>query len=221
MNEDEALARSWDDNAANWTRVVRDGLIPSRRAGTDEAVLRAIVKHGPRRLLDIGCGEGWLIRAAAERMGCAAVGIDGAAALIAAARAADPVGTYLTMDYDSFAANAVDAVGTGFDLIVCNYSLFAEHTTLLLRAAATRLAPAGAIVIQTLHPGTAAPGQDRWQIEDFSAFEGGGWTPMPWYFRSLDSWRAILIEAGLSLRDVQEPMADGRILSMLMVCGRG
>jgi hypothetical protein len=35
MDQDQAIRDSWDANAAAWTRVVLDGLIPSRRAGTD------------------------------------------------------------------------------------------------------------------------------------------------------------------------------------------
>ena len=123
MTFDRALAASWDRNAANWTRVVREGLIPSRRAGTDAAVLDAITERAPRRLLDIGCGEGWLIRAVTARTGCTAVGIDGAEALIAAARAADPVNDYRMLDYGDLGAAEI---GADFDVVVFNYSLFAE-----------------------------------------------------------------------------------------------
>ena len=97
MDKDRQLADSWDYNAGNWTRVVRDGLIPSRQAGTDAAILDAIVARAPVRLLDVGCGEGWLIRAASERIGCAGVGIDGSARLIEAARAADPRNRYFLL----------------------------------------------------------------------------------------------------------------------------
>ena len=214
MNKDDALIRSWDRNAGNWTRVVRDGLIPSRRVGTDAAVLEVIAEQAPKRLLDIGCGEGWLIRAAAARTGCVAVGVDGAAALIEAAEAADPANTYHKLDYDSFAASAI---GADFDVAVFNYSLFAEHIVPLLRTAASRLALGGVVVIQTLHPGDGQ--ENGWRTEDFTAFDGGDWAAMPWYYRTLDSWRTVLRDAGLEVRDIREPAADdGRILSLLMVC---
>ena len=217
MDKDETLARSWEANAVNWTRVVRDGLIPSRSAGTDEAILSAIAEYAPRRLLDIGCGEGWLIRAATGRTGCAAVGIDGAAALIAAARAADPASRYLRMDYDIFTARNVDEIGADFDVAVFNYALFAEDIAPLLRAAAARLAPDGVIIIQTLHP--AGQGADGWRTEDFSTFAGGDWAPMPWYCRSMASWRAAIAAAALEVRDMREPKStDGRVLSLLIVC---
>jgi 2-polyprenyl-3-methyl-5-hydroxy-6-metoxy-1,4-benzoquinol methylase len=214
MTRERALAQSWDRNAANWTRVVRDGLIASRRAGTDAAVLNAVMEHAPRRLLDIGCGEGWLVRAATARTGCAAVGIDGAVALIEAARTADPANAYHVLDYAGFAASDI---GADFDVAVFNYALFAEDILALLRAAASRLAPGGVIVIQTLHPGDGT--EDGWRTEDFTAFEGGDWAAMPWYYRTLDSWRAVLRDAGLDMRETREPKAeDGRVLSLLMIC---
>ena len=216
MNRHDALTRSWDRNADNWTRVVRDRLIPSRRAGTDDAVLNAIAERAPKRLLDIGCGEGWLIRAAVARAGCAGVGVDGAAALIEAARAADPANGYFRLDYDSFAAGRPSQVGADFDVVAFNYSLFDEDIAPLLRAAVSRLAPGGVIVIQTLHPN--GQGEDGWRTEDFAAFDGGDWAVMPWYSRSLDSWRAALRDAGLAIRELREPAADGRVLSLLLIC---
>jgi 2-polyprenyl-3-methyl-5-hydroxy-6-metoxy-1,4-benzoquinol methylase len=216
MSVDQALAESWDRNAANWTRVVREGLIPSRRAGTDAAILDAIVERAPKRLLDVGCGEGWLIRAVTARTGCAAVGIDGAEALIAAARAADPANQYRVLDYDSLAAADI---GAGFDVAVFNYSLFAEVIVPLLQAAAARLTPRGVVVIQTLHPGDGR--EDGWLVEDFAAFDGPAWAAMPWYYRTLDSWRAALRDAGLHIWQLREPSAAGRALSLLMICDRG
>jgi SAM-dependent methyltransferase len=218
MNRDRALTESWDRNSANWTRVVREGLIPSRRAGTDAAILDAIAGCRPRWLLDIGCGEGWLIRAAEAATGCAGVGIDGSAALIAAAQAADSVNRYAVLDYETFISGD-DDIGADFDVAVFNYSLFTEDIVPLLRAAAARLVAGGTVIIQTLHP--AGQGEDGWRTEDFSAFEGGDWAAMPWYCRSLEAWRAVLGDAGLSLREMREPAAgDGRLLSLLIICAQ-
>jgi SAM-dependent methyltransferase len=214
MSFDRQLAESWDRNAANWTRVVREGLIPSRRAGTDAAVLDAIAERAPGRLLDIGCGEGWLIRAASVRTGCACVGIDGAGELIAAARTADPVNDYRVLDYNRL---ATADLGGDFDVAVFNYALFAENVAPLLEAAALHLAADGVILIQTLHPG--AGGEDGWRTEDFAAFGAADWAPMPWYSRSLESWRGAIAGAGLDNLEIREPGADdGRILSLLMIC---
>ena len=71
---------------------------------------------------------------------------------------------------------------------------------------APRLAHDGALLIQTLHPWSAAAGnyQDGWRVESFAGFEGN-WEPMPWYFRTLSSWLAALDMAGFNLCTLQEP----------------
>ena len=227
--------RSWDTNAANWTRAVREGLIASRKAGTDEAVVQAILRRRPRRLLDVGCGEGWLVRRVTRLAGCVAVGVDGSAALIEAARAADPTNRYCHLTYDQLVggerligAGADQDADAGFDVIVFNYALFDETAAALLAAMRSRLTPDGAVVIQTLHPWALSGGadyRDGWRSENFAAFEGStlkdDWAPMPWFFRTLESWHGVVREAGLSLIELREPAAaPGETpLSLLLTCG--
>src|SRR5438874_1602582 len=62
---DAKIIDSWHKNAAPWTAAVRDNQIESRRLVTNQAVVDAIVGRSPRTALDIGCGEGWLVRALA------------------------------------------------------------------------------------------------------------------------------------------------------------
>ena len=197
---------------------MRDGLIPSRKAGTDAAIVAAIAARGPKRLLDVGCGEGWLCRQARAAIGCDTTGIDAAADLVRDAAAADPTGTYRVLSYADLVAGARD-LGRDFDVIVFNYALFEEDVAPLLAAARGLLAPRGAILIQTLHPDVFAGATEGWRVEDFAAFESRDWTPMPWYYRSVASWRATIARAGLTLIEVLEPQTeDGRILSLLMIC---
>ena len=219
MTHTDDLERSWIANAANWTRAVRGGLIPSRKAGTDAAIVAAIAERGPRQLLDVGCGEGWLVRAVKTKLSCEAIGIDGSAVLIRAASAADPAGRYVTLSYGDLVAGRHD-FGGGFDLIAFNYALFEEDIVPLLRAARDLLAPRGAIVIQTLHPDSFAGAAEGWRTEDFSAFESRDWTPMPWYHRSVASWHAAIAQAGLIVAETRTPKAqpDGPPLSLLLIC---
>ena len=118
------------------------------------------------------------------------------------------------LDYNRLAAADL---GAAFDIAVFNYALFAEDIATLLGAAAAHLAPGGAILIQTLHPG--AGGVDGWRTEDFAAFGAGDWAPMPWFSRSLDAWRNAVAKAGLHVIEMHEPAAEeGLVLSLLMVC---
>ena len=220
----EQLIRSWEANAAAWTRTVRSGGIASRKAATDAAIVSAIVGRRPRRVLDIGCGEGWLVRRLAQEPGCATIGFDGCPTLIAAARSSDPGGDYRDLTYAEFIANP-DAVDPGVDVAVFNYALLEGRAVDLLSSAASRLAPGGVVIIQTLHPWTSAGGsyRDGWRTEDFSAFAGSdeAWTPMPWYFRTLESWLALISDAGLAIETLREPVGETDVpLSLLLVAAR-
>jgi len=198
-----ALLHSWQHNAQAWIDAVRSGAIESRRQVTDQAILLAILGRQPERVLDLGCGEGWLLRALADR-GIDARGVDGDAALVAAAQAAGTARVQQA-SYAQLAAGAVD-IGAGYDLICANFALLHQDIIPLLAAMRTLLAPGGTMVIQTLHPWSMANGnyQDGWREESFAGF-AGQWQPMPWYFRTLASWLNALDMAGLRLLSLQEP----------------
>ena len=216
-----ALAESWLANAGAWTRAVREGRIESRRLVTDAAIVDALVERRPRRVLDVGCGEGWLARALAER-GIAVAGIDASPALVEAARAAGG-GEFHVLAYAELAADPRRAGGL-YDAVACNFSLLDEDLAPLLAALRGSLAAGGALVIQTVHPWTAA-GEgayaDGWRTESFDAFEAFE-RPMPWYFRTLGSWVALLRGAGLALTVLREPLhpQTGSPASLLMVAER-
>jgi 2-polyprenyl-3-methyl-5-hydroxy-6-metoxy-1,4-benzoquinol methylase len=197
------LLHSWHHNARLWIEAVRTGSIASRLKVTDQAILLAVLGRQPERVLDLGCGEGWLLRALAER-GITAVGVDGDATLVEAARAAGSSPVHLA-SYEALAEAKAD-IGSDYDLICANFALLHQDIIPLLAAMHALLAPGGALVIQTLHPWTAAAGdyQDGWREETFAGFEGE-WQPMPWYLRTLSSWFNALDMAGFRLVGLQEP----------------
>ncbi|MCG8548057.1 MAG: methyltransferase domain-containing protein [Alphaproteobacteria bacterium] len=222
MDRRKELATSWERNADNWAHAVRRGLIPSRKAGTDQVIVHAVANRNPSRILDVGCGEGFYLRTLAAMTGCTGVGIDGSIALIEKARAADPINHYAVLTYEDLIADPTALEGP-FDAILFNYALFDEDIAPLLSAVKRLLTRDGAILIQTLHPWAVSDGddyRDGWRTEDFSGIGGDGWTPMPWYFRTMASWHTALRDAGLSLIDLAEPTAEPGVqpLSLLMTC---
>lgn len=221
MLADEAdLLQSWHHNAQAWIDAVRSGAIESRLKVTDQAILLAVLGRQPERVLDLGCGEGWLLRALAER-GIEAVGVDGDATLVEAARAAGAAKVYLASYAELVEAKV--SIGSDYHLICANFALLHQDIIPLLAAMNTLLAPGGALVIQTLHPWTAAAGeyQDGWREETFSGF-AGQWHPMPWYLRTLSSWFNALDMAGFRLAGLQEPQHPQSSVpqSLLMVAER-
>lgn len=172
-NPEDALLDSWHQNAQAWIDAVRHGAIESRRQVTDQAILLAILGRQPERVLDLGCGEGWLLRALADR-GIEAVGVDGDRTLVDAARAAGAGEVHLA----SYAqlAEAKVPVGKDYDLICANFALLHQDIIELLSAMRTLLVPGGALVIQTLHPWSVADGdyQDGWREESLPGLPGIG-----------------------------------------------
>jgi SAM-dependent methyltransferase len=214
---DEAarLLQSWRDNAEAWTAAVRSGAIESRRLVTDAAILAAVLARQPAKTLDLGCGEGWLVRALAQR-GHEAVGVEGSAPLAAAAAQAG--GTILPMSYAELIAEPARA-GSGFDLVVANFALLDEEIVPLLAALRRIMTAEGGLLIQTLHPLAAGPPyRDGWRSEDFCGFGDACWAPMPWYFRTIGSWLEVIRDAGFVLRSLREPVhpQELRPLSLLL-----
>lgn len=197
------LLQSWHRNAQSWIEAIRSGSIESRREVTDQAIVLAILGRQPERVLDLGCGEGWLLRAL-EKRGIEAVGVDGDATLVEAARAAGSSVVHVA-SYEELVEAKVN-IGGGYDLICANFALLHQDIIPLLAAMSALLAPGGALVIQTLHPWTVAAGnyQDGWREETFTGFKGQ-WHPMPWYLRTLSSWLNALDMAGFRLVSLQEP----------------
>jgi len=203
----EQLSLSWQANADAWTAAVREQRIESRRLVTDAAILRAILALAPKRILDLGCGEGWLCRGLVEH-GIEAVGVDASAPLIAQAqKAAAGRSQYRVCGFAELHDHAAQ-LGR-FDLLVGNFALLEEPLAPTLDTLHRLLAAEGRLLIQTLHPWRACHDtryRDGWRVETFAGFGEGFAEPMPWFFRTLESWLALFSETGWRLQWLQEPL---------------
>lgn len=208
-SDSAAVLRCWQDNAAPWTAAVREARIRSRTLVTNKAILDAILARRPNRVLDLGCGEGWLSWSLAAT-GMRVLGVDAIGALVDAAKSspsdAEPTPLFRKLDYDKV---PLALVGERFDLIVCNFSLL-DHACVskLMRAISTLLAPNGTLLIQTLHPdyvGTPETRVDGWRRESWQGIGDDFHGQAPWYYRTMSSWRRLFAESGLQLTQQIEP----------------
>lgn len=197
----EAQIASWSKNAERWTTAVRGQTIASRREATDAAILSAARAGRLGKALDVGCGEGWLCREL-SREAVEIVGVDASRELISCARAAGGA-SYHVLSYAELAETPAMA-GYDFDTIICNFSLLDDKVDALLDALATISNAEARLLIQTLHPIALTPYEDGWRIERFDGFGAAGWSPMPYYARTLASWVDALAP-NWELKKIVEP----------------
>lgn len=218
---EQAILDAWHANAEPWLHAVRGQTIASRVLVTDRAILEAVCARHPRTAIDLGCGEGWLVRALASRH-IDVLGVDAVDALVQAAKRAGP-GRFLTLDYAAVAAGALTERA---DVVVCNFSLLGGTSVdALLRAVPRLLTAGGVLIVQTLHPLTATglPYRDGWRDGSWDGCGECFGSAAPWYFRTMGSWLASLSGAGLQLTGLIEPLHphDGRPVSMILVARIG
>jgi len=219
---DEKILRSWHKNAAPWIRAIDGATIASRKLVTDAAIVAAVTGLKPASALDIGCGEGWLARELAA-LNIEVLGVDAVPELVAAAQRR--AGTRESYRQLSYAALAAGALQRHFDTLVCNFSLLGrESVEALVGAAGNLLRPGGHLLIQTLHPYEAcgnADYTDGWRAGSWAGFGDDFSDPAPWYFRTLGNWVDLLVQSGLEVVYLREPLhpQTGRPASLIL-CGR-
>lgn len=216
MLTDEKILQSWSRNSDPWVAAVRGKEIASRALVTDAAIVEAVRSCAPRTGVDLGCGEGWLVRALPE---VDMVGVDAIGGLVEAARAGGG-GEFRVMSYEEIAAGQLQLAT---DVAVCNFSLIGEAATAgLLRAAPSYLRPGGTLIVQTVHPLVScgdAPYADGWREGSWAGFSSDFTDPAPWYFRTLASWVSMFVDSGLRITSLREPVHPdtGKPVSLILM----
>lgn len=202
---DAKIVESWSINALPWTAAVREGRIESRKQITDKAIIDAIICRLPRTVLDIGCGEGWLVRELTAR-NIHVVGTDVVQKLVEEATLAGG-GDFRMLSYEEIAAGKLKVSS---DVVVCNFALLGKESVEgVFGAVPSLLNSHGAFVVQTLHPVIACgdfPYRDGWREGSWAGFSHDFSNPAPWYFRTLDSWIKLFVGNGFQLCEVREPV---------------
>ncbi|MCW6506588.1 bifunctional 2-polyprenyl-6-hydroxyphenol methylase/3-demethylubiquinol 3-O-methyltransferase UbiG [Lichenifustis flavocetrariae] len=138
-------ASGWWDGTVRWRRQLRK-LVPARMAYLD----RLVPDWQKRRILDLGCGGGYMAEALAER-GAHVVGVDPSGAAIAAARDHAQAGGLL-IDYRVGVGEAIPVESRMMDIVVCVDVL--EHVVDLdavLAEVGRVLRPGGLFVFDTIN----------------------------------------------------------------------
>ena len=141
-----SLRDAWESEARNWIAWARAPGHDSYWKFHRDAFLPSLPLP-PRRVVDVGCGEGRLSRDL-QRLGYEVTGVDGSPTLIAAAREADPAGRYELAD-----AAALPLPDACADLVTAFMSFHdIDDLDGALREVARVLAPGGRLRSAIVHP---------------------------------------------------------------------
>jgi 2-polyprenyl-3-methyl-5-hydroxy-6-metoxy-1,4-benzoquinol methylase len=144
---DKEILLSWEKNVSPWTKAVQEKQIDSRKLVTDQAIVDAVSSLFANKILDIGCGEGWLVRALAARS-CSVTGLDAVSGLIDKAKEHGG-GTFHILEYEQISPGSLNEK---YDIAVCNVSLLGkELVEHIFKVISEILNTGGKLIVQTLH----------------------------------------------------------------------
>ena len=153
MEKNRSTSSIYDDQAGVWTR--QDKTLLSDYTARPR-VLEALQPLKGAHLLDLGCGEGYVARLAADEGASSVFGVDISEKMVESARAAAPSEGACSMEFTVGDASAgLRTPREQYDRIAAvflfNY-LDRSQMTDVLRVARERLAPGGRIVFTVPHP---------------------------------------------------------------------
>ena len=223
----------WERIGSEYGRAARDGVDAYIRSCVRAELWGLLGDVRGRRVLDVGCGDGWLV-ADLVAAGASVVGVDGSSALLDQAARTCPQARLIEHDLMS----GLPPLNEWFDVVVSSMVLMdLSDLDPLLRDLASVLLPSGRFLFAILHPcffgyrWTTDPENGRpvrlvgdyldesvWRISSFGGHNH--------YHRPLSSYVSSLRRRGFAISDVREPLyrrggAEGRgdpSQPLLLVC---
>lgn len=194
---EKSILDSWNENASQWQAVIEAEQIESRKVATNKAILDSVIHKDWTKVLDVGCGEGWLVNALRQR-DTEAYGVDGSHKLIELARKKDK-DIFQCLSYEEIISGE-DILYGPFDGIVINFALFdKDRPRFLLKKLRTYLrALDSGILIQTLPPRNS-PKDQAWKFNAWDGLPGNFSSPYTWYHQSKEEWQTLFRDAHLRL----------------------
>jgi ubiquinone/menaquinone biosynthesis C-methylase UbiE len=210
--------KEWNKNAAFWIKIIREKLDPYRLVVTNKAILESLKGKKGLRILDAGCGEGYLSRILAKK-GHRVIGIDATPKLIEAAKDLErekPLGIkYLIADF-----RKTNFPTSSFDVVLAHQTIHEiENPEKALREFARILKRKGKLICLFLHPCFEISGDNykennfaslyfsKVQVKKGKYLVSGIWSPSPYFYLHLplSEWVSLFKKAGFLICDIKEP----------------
>ena len=212
----ERKKKEWEKNANFWIKIIRENLDPLRLQVTNRAILESLKGKKNLRILDAGCGEGYLCRSLAKQKH-QVFGIDFSPKLIEAAKdlaKKKPLGIkYLVGDFrkTSFPSSYFDTILSHQTIneIPNPQKAFQEFYRILKRR--------GELILLFLHPCFEVEPEKYFQkvtIKKSYYLVSGIKSPSAYFYLhlSLSGWIELLTNSGFLVKKIGEPHPPKKIL---------
>jgi 2-polyprenyl-3-methyl-5-hydroxy-6-metoxy-1,4-benzoquinol methylase len=218
MSQSSDIVKSWEANAEAWIQTVQNKELESRRIVTNRAIIDAVLDSRPQKVLDLGCGEGWLSRTL-RRNGVDCCGTDAVEALINEAISKDG-NYYWQHTYEDIIAGR-HTLPAPFDAIVINFALLDKHVTdQLIATLPTLLTDTGLLFVQTLHP-MSMPEEERdqtgWKEACWKGMKRKFTHPYRWYYRTIFDWMSLFRKSGFQKQEIREGTHPDTAIGLSMI----
>lgn len=166
----DALKRQWEQNAEFFASLIENRGTPHHRKILNPCVRALLGDLAGERLLDAGCGEGYLSRYYAE-LGARVTGVDLSEKLI---RTAETLTTDVSIDYRvGNICNLCDFPEGAFDAVLCNLVIL---NVPCVREAISEfyrvLDYKGVLVMSVVHPAFDFYGPGEWELGEKNEVTG-------------------------------------------------
>ena len=199
---DELKQKGWDRVADAYAHDRRTGSIHHRFIG-DPALFKLVGKIFGKKILDAGCGEGFVSRELARR-GAKVVGVDLSKKLLKLAQS-EEIKTPLGVNYHNASLENLSCFPSGeFDMVVSNLVLHdLEKLTEALSELNRVLKKKGEFVISLLHPNS---GKEKYfQRGWYESKWGGKYKTLASYHRTMSDYVTALAKEGFLIEKIIEP----------------
>lgn len=197
---EKEILKSWDENATEWIRILESKKIPSREF-TNKAIINLLTELPVSKVLDCGCGEGWLTRSVAK-IGKISVGVDATLKLIENAKNKSSESFYQLSYEEVVAGKSIPE--NPFEAVVFNFCLYKKNgIEELLKIIKKSISKNGFIIIQTMHPffltEQKLPYESQWIMDSWKGLSGDFENGHSWYARTFENWISVFTKSGLQL----------------------
>lgn len=217
--------KEWSKNAEFWAKIIRENLDPYRLIITNKAVLQPLKNKKNLRILDSGCGEGYLSRILAKK-GHQVFAIDDNPKLIEIAKETEkekPLGIkYYLKDM-----RKTDFPDSFFDVVLSHQTIHEIYNPeKALKEFARILKKEGRFICLFLHPCFEIKENikakrnlsylyfNKLKVNKGRYYVSGIWSPYSYFYLHLplSGWINLFKKAGFLITDIKEPHPPLKLL---------